>query len=96
MSKGWIKLHRITTEWEWYDDANTFRVFIHLLLKANHTPSKYRGQHVNSGDCITGFPALAEQTGLTVMQVRTVFKKLISTGEITVRKTNKFYNSFNS
>ena len=29
---GWIKLHRSTTEWEWYSDHNTTRLFIHLLI----------------------------------------------------------------
>ena len=32
---GWISLYRKFTEWEWYTDANTMRVFLHLLLKAN-------------------------------------------------------------
>lgn len=44
--KGWLKLHRQITEWEWYDDANTFRLLIHLLIMANskdafgNTPKK--------------------------------------------------------
>ena len=31
---GWIKIHRKITEWEWYDDVNTFRLFMHLILKS--------------------------------------------------------------
>ena len=38
---GWIKIHRQILEWEWYSDTNTFRVFLHLLLKANHKEKKY-------------------------------------------------------
>ena len=38
---GWIKLHRKITEWEWYSDANTFRVFMHLLLTAIRAVAAY-------------------------------------------------------
>lgn len=34
--EGWISLYRKILNWEWYSDANTFRLFIHLLLQANH------------------------------------------------------------
>ena len=36
MKQGWIKLHRGFTDWEWYQDANATRLFLHLLLTANH------------------------------------------------------------
>jgi hypothetical protein len=37
---GWIKIHRSILEWEWYEDTNTFRLFMHLILKANHKDRK--------------------------------------------------------
>lgn len=80
---GWIKLHRQLLEWEWYNDNNTFRLFIHLLLMANHKDKKYKGMILKAGTVITGRKLLAEQTGLTVQQVRTSLKRLISTNEIT-------------
>lgn len=81
--QGWIKLHRQLLEWEWYNDNNTFRLFIHLLLMANHKDKKYKGMQLKAGTVITGRKLLAEQTGLTVQQVRTSLKRLISTSEIT-------------
>jgi hypothetical protein len=33
---GYIKLYRSLLKWEWYDDSNVFRVFMHLLLTANY------------------------------------------------------------
>ena len=41
---GYIKLHRSIMDWRWYDDPNTFRMFVHLLLKANHAAKDWRRQ----------------------------------------------------
>lgn len=87
MQQGWIKIHRQLLEWEWYDDLNTFRLFIHLLLKANHKAKKYRGMELKAGSILTGRDLLSFETGLSVMQVRTSLTKLKTTNEITI-KTN--------
>lgn len=87
---GWIKLHRQFTEWEWYRHTPTKVVFMHLLLKANIEDRRYQGHEVPAGSLVTGVNALAEQTDLTVMQVRTALKNLQNTGEITIKTTNKF------
>ena len=36
MANRWVKLFEKITEWEWYKDSNTARVFFHLLVKANY------------------------------------------------------------
>jgi len=87
---GWIKLHRRLLDWEWYDDQNVFRVFMHLLLTANFEPSKYKGYDIPAGCKVAGVHALADQTGLTSQKVRTALDKLKSTKEITIKTTNKF------
>jgi len=51
---GWIKIHRKLLDWEWYDEPNTFRLFLHLLLKANHKPRNYRGVIIETGQVVTG------------------------------------------
>ena len=75
---GWIKLHRKITEWEWYNDANTFRVFIHCLLLANHEDIKWRGQVIKRGSFITSYSKLAARLKLTPKQTRTAIEKLKS------------------
>lgn len=90
MRGGWIKLHRKMLNWRWYTDANTFRLFTHLLLKANFEPSEWLDRQIGVGQCVVGFPTLAESTGLTVSQLRTAMKKLKLTGEITVEVTSRF------
>ena len=89
MNNGWIKIHRKLLEWEWYDEPNTFRLFIHLLLKANHKPKNYRGVNIETGQIMTGLNLLAEQTGLTVQKIRTALNNLKATSEITSKTTNK-------
>jgi hypothetical protein len=82
---GWIKLHRQITDWEWYDDHNTFRLFMHLLLKANHKERSYRGVKIEVGCVMTGRELLSKETGLSVQQIRTCLERLKSTNEITIK-----------
>jgi len=93
--EGWIKLHRKILEWEWYDDHNTFRLFIHCLLRANHKPKKWRGKQIDRGQFITSLSHLSQELSgrhskLSVRQVRTSLDKLILTGELTNNSTNKY------
>jgi len=82
MSNGWIKLHRSMTEWEWYTDINVFRVFTHLIIKANHKPNNWRGIKIERGQFLTSLNKLETETGLSKSKIRTAIKKLISTQEI--------------
>jgi hypothetical protein len=86
---GWIKLHRQILEWEWYDDHNTFRLFIHLLLKANHKEKKYRGMLLQAGTILTSRDILALEVGLSVRQTRTALDKLKSTNEVAIKTSGQ-------
>lgn len=89
-AQGWVSLHRKFKEWEWYDDSKIVHLFLHCLLLANHKQAKWRGQIIDVGQFITSQTKLATELGLTVQQVRTIISKLKSTGEITVKITNKY------
>ena len=89
MSQGWIKLHRQLLEWEWYDDINACRLFVHCLLRANHSNNKWRGIDIKRGSFITSLESLNRETGLSVSQIRTALKKLISTGELASKSQAK-------
>ena len=84
---GWIKLHRRMLEWEWYTDANAFRVFVHLILIANRFPAKWRGVTIDVGQRITSLDSIAESIGLSKRQVRTAIDKLKATGEVVTEVT---------
>ena len=87
---GFIVLHRSILSWEWYDDVNTTRVFIHCLLKANHTPRKWHGHLIERGQFVTSLAKLAKETRLSVQQVRTAIEHLKSTQELTQKATQRF------
>lgn len=89
MSNGWIKIHRSLLEWEWYDDANVFRLFMHSLIIANHKDKKYRGRVISKGSFLTSRELLSMQTGLSEQQIRTALKKLKSTNELTIKTTSQ-------
>lgn len=84
---GWVKIHRDIVDWEWYDDTPAFRLFLHLILKANHKDKRYRGKVIKRGSLLTGRELLASQTSLSVRQVRTALKKLEMTGEVTIKSS---------
>ena len=83
MNNGWVKLHRGLLDWEWYDDINTCRLFIHCLIRANHADKLWRGKEIKRGSFFTSLDTLALETGLSVRQVRTSLDRLISTNEVT-------------
>ena len=89
MNDGFIKLNRKIIDWEWYDDINTKTLFIHILLMANFEDKKWHGETVKRGSFLTSYQTLATQTGLTMQQVRTSIKKLLSTNDITKVTSNK-------
>lgn len=83
MNQGYIKLHRKMLDWEWWEDINTFRLFMYLLLKANHADKNWKGVLISRGSLITSLPILSAKTRLTVREVRTCLTRLKSTGEVT-------------
>lgn len=87
---AYIKLHRKLTEWEWYTDANTMRLFLHLLFLANWKDTRYKGYDIPRGSLVTGRKKLAEELKLSEQNVRTALSHLELTNEITIKKTNKF------
>ena len=90
MSNGWVKFHRQIEEWRWYQDANTFRLFFHLIMKANHEPKQWMDITIDRGQRVTSYAAIAEELGITVSQARTAVVHLKMTGEIAVKTTNKY------
>lgn len=88
--EGWICLYKKLINWEWYQDGNTCRLFIHLLLLANHEDKSWQGYLIKRGQLITSLKHLADGLNLSMQQIRTSLKKLESTGEITSKSTNKF------
>ena len=89
-SMGFVAFPRGLTAWEWYDDPNTCRLFIHLLLTTNWKDKPWHGMTIRAGSRVTSRRVLAEETGLSEMQVRTALQHLEATGYLTISRTVKF------
>lgn len=82
MSQGWICVHRKLLDWEWFDDHNTFRLFMYFMLKANHQDKKWKGILIKRGQHLTSLDKIVLGSGLSKSQIRTAINKLKSTHEI--------------
>lgn len=82
---GYIKLHRKILEWEWYDDSNTFRLFIHCLIEANHKDREWRGIKISRGQFHTSIGILAVKLKLSDKAIRIALDKLIKTKEVAIK-----------
>ena len=89
MGEPFVKFYKKMLDWEWYDDQNTCRLWIHCLLRANWKPCKWHGIEIEPGQFITSLQSLSDETGLTINQVRTALDHLKSTGEITSKSQAK-------
>ena len=96
---GFIKLNRNMLGWRWYHDLNTFKVFIHLLFKANYKDGEFENHTIKRGQLVTGRKALSKELEMSERQVRTALEHLKSTNEITITRTSKYsiitINSYN-
>jgi hypothetical protein len=90
MENTYIKLYRGLMDWEWYSDSKMVHLFIHLLLKANHSNGCWQGNNILRGQLITGLKSLEKETNISQQSLRTCLNKLIKTKEITIKATNKF------
>lgn len=76
-------MHRSLLQWEWYDDAVTKAVFLHLLLTVNYEDKNWRGMVIRRGQRLCSISDIAKETNLSIQRVRTALSHLESTGEIT-------------
>lgn len=90
MNNDFIKIYRKLQEWEWYKDVNTFKLFIHMLLKANWKPGRFKGVIIERGELATSLQSLSAESGLSIQQVRTAIKHLNLTGELTQNQHSTF------
>ena len=90
MHDGWISLHRKFLEWEWFSDNNMVKLFIYLLLKANHSTNTWKGIEIKRGQLLTGLDQLNFQTKISIQTLRTCLKRLENTQEINMQVTNKY------
>ena len=89
-SSGYVAIPRGLTDWEWYTEPNTARLFIHLLLTANWQEKRWQGITIKPGQLVTSQSQLAKQLGLSVRNIRTALDHLQLTGCVTVKTGSKY------
>lgn len=90
MEDSFITLHRKFLKWGWYKKPNMVHLFIHFLLSATHTDSKFMGVNLKRGQVAIGLKSVSETTGISIQSIRTCIGRLKSTGEITYEPTHEF------
>ena len=101
---SWIKLFRKITEWEWYGDVYVFKLFVHLLIIANHETKRVNRITIERGSILTSVAALSAGAKIGTGAVKRALKLLVESGDITdVVKPNKYriitiknYNKYQS
>lgn len=91
---GWIKLHRALANHVVASDPQSFSIWIHLLLLANHKETKRlingRVIAVQPGQLITSRKSLSDKTGVNESKVERVLKMLQNEQQIEQHGTSKF------
>lgn len=87
---GYIKIHRSMLDWEWYQDDRCVRLLLHLHLKANYSPGRWKGKEVGAGQMVTSSFQLAGQLGWSRSAVIRTMDKLKMCGEVDTTSDNKW------
>lgn len=90
MDNTFIKLSRKIQSWRWYQDANTMRVFVHILLNANVYDHDFENITVKRGQWVTSVSKISEQLNISTRSIRTALNHLKSTNEVTIKTTPKY------
>lgn len=90
LESGYVRIYRSFLNWEWYDDANTMRVFLHLILTANWEPKKWHGITIERGQRVCSYGILAKELKISEKSVRTAINHLKQTGEVAHTSTRKY------
>jgi hypothetical protein len=92
--EGWIALHRkITNHWV-YDDSDFFKVWVTMLMDANHTSKRrmFNGvlTTIERGQLLFGLQAFSSKSGVSISKLRRILAELEAEGMISRQKTNKY------
>jgi len=91
--QGWISLHRKIQDSIIYSDSQAVHLFIHLLLKANHTDKDFLFNgaltSVKRGQVLTGRKALSVETGINESKIQRLLKTFETCNMIEQQTNNK-------
>jgi hypothetical protein len=85
---GYVRLHRTLPDWEWYHDDACLRLLIHLLMRVNWKPGRWKGIDVHPGSTVTSMERMADSLGWSRSKLRHTLDKLKSSGDVATTTTN--------
>lgn len=88
--KGYIKLDRKLLNWGWFKNGDMLKLWVYLLLTAQHQDTLVNGILLKRGQVLFGRKQASKDTGISEQSVRTCITRLKSTNEITTISTNKY------
>lgn len=89
-NKGYTILPRLVAQKPWFNEPNTLKVYVFLLVNAAFSDIEVAGYTIHKGEYVTSISKLAGQTQLTIQQTRTALIHLKATNEITVTSNKHF------
>lgn len=87
---GWIKLYRDIMDSPLYRNAARFKLFVTLLLLAQHDDDSGGAIELKRGQLLTSLSRLCATTSLTPKQVRCALSALERDEYIKIYATNKY------
>jgi len=94
MEQGWIKLHRKLLDNPVCKKPTYAWLWVYLLLKANHKPSKFMWNGeviiIKDGQLLIGRKKLSIETGIPESTIEDILKMLEKQQQIRQQKTTKF------
>lgn len=89
-NKGYAILSRDVTQKPWFNDPNTLKLYVFLLVNAAFSDMEREYCTVHKGEYMTSVSTLSKLTGLTIRQTRTALSHLKKTNDITIAANTKF------
>lgn len=93
INKGWVKIHRSLQDKGWYKNSEFVHLWIHILMKCNHSDKEFWFNGVNvklkKGQFITGRKVLSAETGISESKIQRILKCFETEQQIKQQTTNK-------
>jgi len=83
-------IHTDIIKRQWYNNSDVFYLFIHLAYNAKIKPENFRNITIEKGQLLTSRKKLSNKTGISEQTIRTCLKRLINSGDISIKTNNQY------
>ena len=83
-------LSRDIVNWEYYKNGYTFLLYMHLVVTVSDKDTNYRGFFIKKWERVVSYEMLSKEMNISIQNVRTALKHLLSCKAITKRQEGKY------